>query len=202
MPCQPIAFTIIPPAIGAMTGATPFIAPTMAKDFARLCPLNLSVAIERAITTPPAAAAPCTKRSRTKVSIFGAKMQANVDIRYKTIDIISGGLRPYLSLSGPKINCPIAKPNIEVVSPNCTIDTVVLKKVVIVGKLGRYISVTNGPKAVSRPSITNRKEEELRFIFLFFIFVVFGIFFIKNAAQINRTYVICTARWYIYIVLI
>lgn len=53
MPCQPVIFNTTPPITGAVTGAIPLIAPITAKAFAKLAPLNLSVAIEREITMPP-----------------------------------------------------------------------------------------------------------------------------------------------------
>lgn len=43
-----------------------------------------------------------------------------------------------------------------VVRPICTIDEEVWKKAVMAGSVGRYISVTKGPNAVSRPSRTSR----------------------------------------------
>lgn len=72
----------------------------------------------------------------------------------KNMEIIRGSLRPHLSLKGPKISCPNAKPSIEKVKPICTIETLVLKKTCMEGKLGKYISVTNGPKAVNIPKKT------------------------------------------------
>ena len=48
-------------------------------------------------------------------------------------------------------------PSIEVVSPSCTIDGVVSKTCCIDGSVGRYMSVTKGPKAVSMPRKTTRK---------------------------------------------
>ena len=64
-------------------------------------------------------------------------------------EIISTGLRPYLSLSGPRNICPNPRPAMPVVSPNCTIGTEHLKNSVISGRDGRYISLTKEPKALS-----------------------------------------------------
>lgn len=50
-----------------------------------------------------------------------------------------------------------------VVSPNCTCDDVASKYSPIMGRLGRYMSVTKGPKAVSMPSNTSMKTLELSF---------------------------------------
>ncbi len=73
---------------------------------------------------------------------------------------ISSGRRPYLSLNGPKNSCPAASPTMLVVRPNWTSDEEVWKKVTISGRVGRYISVTNGPKAVSVAKNKRMKVEE------------------------------------------
>lgn len=72
-----------------------------------------------------------------------------------------GNRRPYLSLSGPKNICPAAKPIMLVVKPNCTAAAEVLKYFVIDGSVGRYMSVMNGPNALSIPSKISRKRLEL-----------------------------------------
>lgn len=62
-------------------------------------------------------------------------------------------------------------PIILAVRPNCTIEEVVWKYSDIAGKVGRYISVTNGPNAVSIPKNTsiNTFEFFLPFILLYFL---------------------------------
>lgn len=57
--------------------------------------------------------------------MFGAKRQNTVETTKSNIETSSNGRLPYLSLSGPKKICPIAKPIMLVVSPNCTIDELV-----------------------------------------------------------------------------
>jgi hypothetical protein len=57
---------------------------------------------------------------------------------------------------GPKSNCPAARPIMQEVRLSCTIDVLVPNRSTMDGKAGRYISVTNGPKAVSSPRKTNR----------------------------------------------
>lgn len=54
-------------------------------------------------------------------------MQAKVETKNIAIEKISGLRLPYLSLNGPKSSWPKAIPNIENVSPSCTIETPVLK---------------------------------------------------------------------------
>ena len=88
------------------------------------------------------------------------KIQPTVEIRNRPIAANKGERRPYLSLNGPKTNCPIASPTILVVSPNCTFEDVVWKKSDIAGKVGRYMSITNGPKALNIPKNTNMKPFE------------------------------------------
>ena len=58
MPCQPIRSVRAPPMIGAVTGATPLIAPITASMRPSSAPENLSVATEREMTMPPDAATP------------------------------------------------------------------------------------------------------------------------------------------------
>ena len=50
-----------------------------------------------------------------------------------------------------------------VVKPNCTIEEVVINEFVISGNVGKYISVTNGPNAVSIPKKHRRNNRELFF---------------------------------------
>lgn len=49
------------------------------------------------------------------------------------------------------------------VNPSCTCEEVVLKYSVIAGNVGKYISVTNGPKAVSTPRNTRINNCEFSF---------------------------------------
>jgi hypothetical protein len=49
----------------------------------------------------------------------------------------------------------------DVVRPSCTMDVVVLNTCCIEGSVGRYISVTNGPKAVSMPRKMTRNMKYL-----------------------------------------
>ena len=86
------------------------------------CWLLLALSMERDITTPPAPATPCTKRHNTNCDMSREKIQPTVEIRNRPIAANKGERRPYLSLNGPKTNCPIASPTILVVSPNCTLE--------------------------------------------------------------------------------
>ena len=61
-----------------------------------------------------------------------------------------------------------------VVSPNWTIDEVVLKKSDIAGSVGRYMSVTKGPNAVSIPKKTSIKVLEFLFCLIMNCLVLFG----------------------------
>ena len=85
-----------------------------------------------------------------------AKMQSSVEPMKSHMAVSSGVRRPYLSLRGPKSSCPAARPIMLVVRPICTIDEEVRKKSVMAGSVGRYMSVTSGPKAVRMPSRTIR----------------------------------------------
>lgn len=70
IPCQPKLSAILPPAIGAATGAIPFMAPIMANIFASSLPEYLSAATEREITIPPAPAIPCISRHTINIEIL------------------------------------------------------------------------------------------------------------------------------------
>ena len=85
-------------------------------------------------------------------------MLTTVETAKSTIADISTGRRPYLSLRGPKNTCPTARPSILVASPICTCEGVVWNMAAIDGNVGRYMSVTNGPKAESIPRKTMRKR--------------------------------------------
>ena len=69
-----------------------------------------------------------------------------------------------MSLNGPKISCPKASPIMLKVRASCTIDGVAEKYSAIAGKVGRYMSVTNGPKAVSAPR--NMSMNAFEFLFM------------------------------------
>ena len=79
---------------------------------------------------------------------------------------IKGGRRPYLSLSGPKKSWPTASPIMLVVNPSCTIEELVEKYLDMAGRVGRYMSVTKGPKAVIMPKKTSIKRLEFFFCFM------------------------------------
>ena len=69
----------------------------------------------------------------------------------------STGLRPYLSLTGPRTNWPTARPIIPIVRPNWTVGMLVWKNRTIDGSAGWYISLTKDPKA-DRPTRNNTKK--------------------------------------------
>ena len=61
----------------------------------------------------------------------------------------------------------MARPIMLVVSPSCTIDGLVPKYSVISGSVGRYMSMTNGPKALSAPrNIRTNILESVRLSFI------------------------------------
>ena len=109
----------------------------------------------------------------------GEKIQNTVETIKSNMEISNSGRRPYLSLNGPKKICPIANPIILDVSPSCTIDEFVSKYPVIVGRLGKYISVTKGPKAVRAPNKINKNALEL-FSFIYYLLLI------KNHCKITK----------------
>jgi hypothetical protein len=104
--------------MGAKIGAREFMAIRNAIKEVNLCPENRSQAMERDRTIPPDAARPCRKRKSTKnsmhVSIAHRKEQI-IKIKRETI---KGLMRPYVSESGPIINCPKANPKKDTVKDN------------------------------------------------------------------------------------
>ena len=127
MPFHPQLPLTIPPIIGAATGATPLMAPMTASIFARSCPRYLSAATDRDMTILPAPATPWTSLQATNWKMSRAKIHPRVDSRNRIMAVISGGRRPYLSLTGPKRSCPAASPIMLAVRPNWTMDDEVEK---------------------------------------------------------------------------
>ena len=139
-----------------MTGAMPLMAPMMAMTDARALPEQRSVAMLRASTTPPDAPSPWMSRSATNIVILVENIQSAEDIANNTSVAMSGTFRPYLSLSGPMMSWPMARPSMLVVRPSCTCEVDALNDSVIDGSAGRYMSVTNGANAVSAASMMRR----------------------------------------------
>ena len=76
----------------------------------------------------------------------------------------SGARRPNASDSGPMTSWPSARPASVPVSVSCTAAAVVAKSSVIAGSAGRYMSMVNGPIAMSEPSSTTRRVRWARVI--------------------------------------
>lgn len=148
---QPPNAPMTPPTIGAATVATPFMALMRDIVTVRLSPLYLSVAMLLESTTAPDPARPWNRRMTMNCQMLLAKMQPAVVVMNMIMAVISGFLRPYLSLIGPKRSCPAAKPIKPVVNPSWTRASEVMNQEVMDGKTGRYMSITNGPKALNVP---------------------------------------------------
>lgn len=136
---------------GAATGATPFTAPMIAIILASSLPLYRSAATERDSTIPPDAPSPWNRRMARNISMLSENMHNTVAMQNMTMDSASMGLRPYLSLRGPKNTCPRARPTMLVVRPSCTMEAEVSNSAPSEGRVGRYMSVTKGAKADSSP---------------------------------------------------
>jgi hypothetical protein len=89
------------PASGARIGET--LTTSMSKAIRRAAawPVCRSRTTARGITMPAQAPRPCTKRSTTSVWISGASAQPTLAKPNSTSPATSGGLRPYMSDSGP-----------------------------------------------------------------------------------------------------
>ena len=83
-------------------------------------------------------------------------MQPSVATAYVISDPNNNLLLPYLSLTGPISTCPNAKPNIDIVRLNCTAEFVQENSLASDGNAGKYISVTKGPNAERKPSVSNK----------------------------------------------
>ncbi|CRH69049.1 Uncharacterised protein [Chlamydia trachomatis] len=70
---------------------------------------------------------------------------------------MSGLRRPYLSLSGPMMSCPTARPAMLAVSPKFTIDGPVLKKVATLANMGPRVLLMRGANAVKAPNKAIKK---------------------------------------------
>ena len=142
----------------------PLIAPIIPSIAASSDAEYLSVAIDLDRTTPPDPAKPWTSLMATNWLMLPAYMHPIVDTRKSDIAMIRGFLLPKRSLSGPKNSCPTASPAMLVVRPSWTIEEDVPKYPVISGSVGRYMSITNGPKALSVPRNMSMKSLELRLL--------------------------------------
>jgi len=70
--------------------------------------------------------------------------------------------RPKRSDSGPITSCPRPSPSRVPVSVNCTVAEDVSRSVLIVGSAGRYMSMVNGPSAMSAPSTSTSRRRAPR----------------------------------------
>src|SRR3954452_20075231 len=70
---------------------------------------------------------------------------------------ISGSRRPIRSLSGPTTSWPSASPATHAVSVSCTCDAPEPSVRAIWGNAGRYMSIDNGPIALTAPSTTTSR---------------------------------------------
>ena len=102
-------------------------------------------------TTAPDPARPWNRRMTMNCQMLLAKMQPAVVVMNMIMAVISGFLRPYLSLIGPKRSCPAAKPIKPVVNPSWTRASEVMNQEFMDVKTCRYMSITNGPKALNVP---------------------------------------------------
>ena len=92
--CHEKAETIAEPKSGPRIGANEFTVINSAMNLVNSLPINISQAIERHSTTPPAPAKPWKKRNTIKLSILGAKAQHS-EVMLKIIkEIASGKRRP------------------------------------------------------------------------------------------------------------
>ena len=171
IPLQSVIPNNNPPAIGATIGANPCTALSMAKKRVNSFPSYRSTAIEREITTPPAAAIPCKRRKQINVITSRHNKQISVVTTNTVKDKINGRRRPYLSLNGPITSCPAAKPITPKVKLSCIREVVVPKYSINSGKAGRYKSVINGPNADNNAA--NTRTNLLELYFLFSIFLLF-----------------------------
>ena len=68
----------------------------------------------------------------------------------------NGFFLPNFSNRGPYTNCPTEMPIKKLDNDNITCSTDVYKLTAIAGNAGRYMSIENGPIAVSKPSMRIR----------------------------------------------
>ena len=108
-----------------------------------------------AATTPPAAApAPMSTRAIDSVPRVGARAANTLAATCRAVTASSGMRRPTLSLSGPTMSWPSAKPIMVPVRVSWIAAAEVWKSASSTGKAGRYRSIVNGPRAVNAPSRT------------------------------------------------
>jgi hypothetical protein len=145
-----------------MVGAIMGDAPNINISNANILALSFKGKISRTIVieATPAAQLPmaCINRTHIKVCISVAKKQPIDAIIYKTKPAYKGFLRPNLSNSGPYNNCPADIPIKKLDNDNETCAVVVFNDFAIAGNPGKYMSIENGPNAVSEPNIKTVKK--------------------------------------------
>ncbi len=125
------------PMSGAATGATPETSARRESITTRRLPPNRSRTIAIATTPPAAAPIPIPTRATMSSSSDGANAAAMLETTCSAVTASSGSRRPTLSLSGPTISCPRAKPTIVPVSVSWITAAVVWKSVSSTGNAGR-----------------------------------------------------------------
>ena len=137
MPRQGITASRAEPTSGASTGATPETSARRDSMTTRRRPPNRSRTIAAATTPPAAAPAPCSTRATDSSSSVGASAAPTLATTCSAVTASSGSRRPTLSLSGPTMSCPSAKPIIVPVRVSWIMAAVVSKSASSTGNAGR-----------------------------------------------------------------
>ena len=156
MPRHPTASVSTPPSTGAATGAMPLMTPMTARTLTSL--LAAVTVGGHGTGDDDAAGGPYALKSRMPTNTYtvGEKMQITVEATNSSRETRSSGRRPNLSLSGPNSSLSERETGharreahlyhrLRSAEINCH-----------GGSVGRYMSVTSGPKAVRMPSRTIR----------------------------------------------
>src|SRR3569833_1880624 len=73
-----------------------------------------------------------------------------------------GRRRPHMSLTGPAMICPAARPTRHAVSVSCTSEAPAPRSWVSFGRAGRYMSIDSGPIALSAPRMRKTRRRSAR----------------------------------------
>ena len=150
-PRQPATWMTKLPVSGASSGE--MLNTSISSDMSRVAstPECRSRTTARGITMPPQAPSPCTKRPSRNSSALGARAQATLPQQNSVSPTYSGGLRPYMSDSGPYSSWPPPTAMKNTVRLSCTVAAFACRLWPIEGSAGRYMSMANGPIAESSP---------------------------------------------------
>ena len=136
-PRQPPKGTTAPPTSGAITGATDWMAMSVANALATPSPRPTSTITDLASTTPAAPKKPWATRPASSTQIAGASAQTTAASAVPIAPARRRVRRPVRSEIGPITSWPSASDTMNAVSVSCAVEAVTPNSSTISGSAGR-----------------------------------------------------------------